>query len=620
MVTPSAEHREFSRIIERPLFLHFLNRELAESVGVTDTPASAEAVIKTLLLGTNAWLYTGLSILWESPAVQGSLLDFIGSLIAQDSLDVLSNVKSQPEFLTSREGRYEFDRTRYPMYFVKRQKRSRAVLSPTHVKPTSATKVIDARLRSWADNGNPALQAVVGRPLTTQITRELLSLLSERGERAITGALIEPRMSQLDSPMRLGPIVRRELAMEFTADYLNSVGGDIPTGVRGLSSFDSLTKSFPVFDVPLLRLVLQALGLAPYLRTGGHGKFWGRIQEWRNSGAHNRFCIQLYCALQAIAKLHRVADEPLLRSRVVIANAIRTAAASTRLPRPQVVTPEHAWVDMAALIEALGRVPGFSKQYERLRGSETMAGWDLLLVTATAIETAAVLEQLGTSGDAFHGRARSYIDLGLIGGARVALVQSEAGSVSPGASHSTAYQAMTELRPKAVVLLGIAFGVDSRKQTIGQILVSKQLELYEPARVGYSATSSAPVILPRGDRATASPALLSRFRAHAAQSNVRATFGLLLSGEKLIDNPAAVAELRQMYPEAIGGEMEGAGVYSAARERGVEWIVVKAICDWADGMKTVRKKSRQTLAASSAARFVLSCVQSGGFGAAADAW
>ena len=39
--------------------------------------------------------------------------------------------------------------------------------------------------------------------------------------------------------------------------------------------------------------------------------------------------------------------------------------------------------------------------------------------------------------------------------------------------------------------------------------------------------------------------------------------------------------------------MEGTGVYAAAYRNKVDWILVKAICDWADGNKDQEKEVRQ---------------------------
>ena len=69
----------------------------------------------------------------------------------------------------------------------------------------------------------------------------------------------------------------------------------------------------------------------------------------------------------------------------------------------------------------------------------------------------------------------------------------------------------------------------------------------------------------------------------------------------------------QLAPEARGGEMEAAGLYTAASERNIDWIVVKGICDWADGEKQVDKRKRQLIAATNASRFSIRCLSQGGF-------
>jgi nucleoside phosphorylase len=95
-------------------------------------------------------------------------------------------------------------------------------------------------------------------------------------------------------------------------------------------------------------------------------------------------------------------------------------------------------------------------------------------------------------------------------------------------------------------------------------------------------------------------------------------FGLILSGEKVLDHTPTVSALLAMEPEAIGGEMEGAGLYVAATQRQLRWGLIKAICDWADGQKGVDKKARQAQAARNAAAFALHVLAGGGF--APEAW
>ncbi len=124
-------------------------------------------------------------------------------------------------------------------------------------------------------------------------------------------------------------------------------------------------------------------------------------------------------------------------------------------------------------------------------------------------------------------------------------------------------------------------------QSIGDILLSKQIQLYDLQRVGRE-------IVLRGDKPHAAPRLINHFDAFSQVTwkGARVRPGLLLSGEKLIDDKDYRDQLVALQVEAVGGEMEGAGLYVASADHKVDWIVVKAICDWADG----NKKSQQEAA------------------------
>ncbi|HEU4322072.1 MAG TPA: tetratricopeptide repeat protein [Roseiflexaceae bacterium] len=252
---------------------------------------------------------------------------------------------------------------------------------------------------------------------------------------------------------------------------------------------------------------------------------------------------------------------------------------------------------------------------------------DILLVTATEVETLAVLELAERPWSRRPIAGVVYYDLGVLGGAAVWLVQSAMGSVGLGASAQTVQEGIAALRPVAVVMVGIAFGMATRSQRIGDVLVASQILLYEPQRVGVG--TDQPAIQPRGTRADVSPWLLSAFRSGCldwrpepaqtsrAVRSPRVHIGLVLSGEKLIDNTAVREQLRLIEPESIGGEMEGAGLYAAAQQRKVDWILVKAICDWADGRKAFDKRRRQRQAALHAAQFVFHVIRQGALARAA---
>lgn len=235
---------------------------------------------------------------------------------------------------------------------------------------------------------------------------------------------------------------------------------------------------------------------------------------------------------------------------------------------------------------------------------------DILIVTVTKVESQAVLatfkDATGQAARTETINGRVYRHLGEINGARILLGISGMGSGGLGGSQQEIARSIESLNPAAVIMVGIAFGVDEEKQKIGDVLVSEHLRLYDLQRVG------TPDVILRGSRPDASSWLLSYLRSadidwDEEQAKIR--FGLVLTGDKLVDNVDYRNQLISFEKEAIGGEMEGAGLYAACQDAKTDWILVKAICDWADGDKETDKKPRQKLAATNAAAFVLHALQ-----------
>ncbi|KUG17976.1 hypothetical protein ASZ90_012328 [hydrocarbon metagenome] len=234
---------------------------------------------------------------------------------------------------------------------------------------------------------------------------------------------------------------------------------------------------------------------------------------------------------------------------------------------------------------------------------------DILIVTTTTVESQALMkvfkEATGKDPNPVEISKRIYHDLGKVNGARIFMALSEMGSSGPGASQQAVQKGISALCPSAVILVGVAFGINEQKQAIGDILVSQQLLLYDLQRIGNEK------IIIRGDKPHSSTWLFNRFNNNAriywTRSKVHS--GPILTGEKLIDNVDYRDKLKTFEPEAIGGEMEGAGLYVACQDAKVDWILVKAICDWADGNKAQDKDKRQQLAADNAAQFVLDALK-----------
>ena len=232
----------------------------------------------------------------------------------------------------------------------------------------------------------------------------------------------------------------------------------------------------------------------------------------------------------------------------------------------------------------------------------------LVIVTVTKVESQAVFDAFLPDKDQRPKpqtiEGHTYFELDMVQDARVYMVQSEMGSGGLGASAQAVAKAIETLAPRAVIMVGIAFGVNQEKQAIGDVLVSQQLRLYDLQRVG-TRKGRAEIVL-RGDKPSASSNLINRFRGAELtwEGEAEIRFGPILTGEKLVDNQDFTKQLQSFEPEAIGGEMEGAGLYVACHDKKIDWILVKGICDWADGNKAEDKAARQQLAATNAAAFV----------------
>jgi nucleoside phosphorylase len=246
-------------------------------------------------------------------------------------------------------------------------------------------------------------------------------------------------------------------------------------------------------------------------------------------------------------------------------------------------------------------------EYEKL--SYLFDGQLILFVAVTDVEIDEIRSKL-TSLDGYSGVIKVFKDnytyyIGKFGKYAVALVQSSMGSMSSGGSILTVKMALDNIKSKIVIMIGIAFGVDENKQNIGDVLISETIIPYNLKRVGENET------IPRGVEEQASSLLISRFKSITTWENLlennnkaKTIIAKILSGEELIDNKLRRDELLRAYPEAKGGEMEGAGVVAACKNR-AEWIIAKGICDFADGQKGKDKKKRQQIAIESAVSLCL---------------
>jgi len=229
---------------------------------------------------------------------------------------------------------------------------------------------------------------------------------------------------------------------------------------------------------------------------------------------------------------------------------------------------------------------------------------DVLLLYVNDKERQAIVKAFTNLGEApapVRPQGLACLDLGRIDGRHILAMKTNMGSATPGGAAPKTQEAITKLNPDWIIAVGVAFGMDQGKTPIGTILVSNRVSCYEPQRVGQGQPIQRGVSVPVDGKLHD---FLHNVSTPPCWTGAKVRFGEILSGEKLIDDPVFKGQLRLAYPDAIGGEMEAAGILIAAHTAGGAWIIVKAVCDFADGNKGKGKEAKQTLAAANAAQFV----------------
>ncbi|XP_078366420.1 NLR family CARD domain-containing protein 4-like isoform X2 [Oculina patagonica] len=175
---------------------------------------------------------------------------------------------------------------------------------------------------------------------------------------------------------------------------------------------------------------------------------------------------------------------------------------------------------------------------------------------------------------------------------KVALIRCYKGSTGPGSSLITVKNAFTKLRPKGVISVGTCSGLNPKKTKLGDVVVSAKLTTYASKIVTSTEEQST------GMRSYVSRHFLDLIK-HAgdgweaplenpAAREVKVHCdGEFLSGPEQVSAGWRREELAKCYPLATAMEMEGEGIFTAAFDDQIEWLVVKGITDYADGTERV---------------------------------
>jgi adenosylhomocysteine nucleosidase len=239
---------------------------------------------------------------------------------------------------------------------------------------------------------------------------------------------------------------------------------------------------------------------------------------------------------------------------------------------------------------------------------------DVLLLVAIDAEMEALRVACADLGIAMHPRQwdplGNYFDLGIIGSDRVFAAQTRMGAIRHEGSAYKAILFQRAAQATSIIQVGMAFGIDPQRQSLGDVLVARTIFPYDDRII--RGGSGQPVIdYSRTKRRAAKTALVSLFEREIERGGhtFRTHVGTLLSGSARIFCGQFRDDLLKTIPPGrdriVGGDMEGMGLLSVSPADKPLWAVVKGISDFADEERDGIIETTRPLACQNAVRFVL---------------
>lgn len=499
--------------------------------------------------------YVGNSNLAESFSDFPSSVELVNELERLRCVKVLTTTISREEFMEARKRLYHKVQDRYPMYFSNSD-----ILFPTMPKvlKDSTTSVLQANILRRLDKNVPT-------PLIKKVDNIKSAILNRDGNGITIGIL--NRIIHLDriEHFHTGLLISEN----YNKRYLEVMGGCLIKGLPWINVFDDTSDGY--YDYWLFNGVLE-IAFIKYIK---------RIPKMRDQACEilklkeNQYFTMFQSMFYEIVRGMMIVkgDASLEAVRWELLQMLKP-----RLENLNEMTPEGALSCLQFVWSELER------KYEISFGKNCMKTVLYIVATDTEFDkVTSFYRERGARLEHFEIRENVYYNLGIIRKSQVFLVKSGMGAKKPDASILTIKAAIDELKPDYMIMVGIAFGlkeemivddVKSGNQHFGEVMVSSEIEDYGSFKILENG------MVERGPKIPSDPILLKRFS--TAFINWRKTkvhTGLIISADVLVNKLEFQKNLKERFPDAIGGEMEGCGFLANNNNFG-HWILVKAICDF----------------------------------------
>lgn len=537
----------------KPIYLHIFDRELrtVSKAQFTDDFV-ANVLLTAVLLGDS---YAANSNLAESIFEFPRSVQLAYELEKVGLVKVLTTVESSDEFIEEHQRLYHKVADHYPMYFNIKET----------VFPSQPLVLRDSTTEKLQSNLLGSLRKSVPTPLVSKVG-EVKNAINNRDENAITVGVISK-----GTP--LSPIEAHHVGLliseNYNKRYLEAMNGCLIKGLPYISHFDQCSSEkfyyelyAPVLTRAYIRFVAQEADVQKQVQM---------IVSIKENPIHR-------CVIEMLYSLNCTLLEQYGEDKIREIARLLNDEVVQAMGQLQQCNPQQTLETQLACIDRMKHIHKIDLNIEMEQSIKK-----ILYIVATETEFQKVIDFYKDKGITLRHldfKENIYWDLGMIGKNHVYMVKSGMGAKRPDGSILTISQAVSELSPDYMIMIGIAFGMkedpehpeNPKAQKIGDILVSTEIEDYGTCKITDGG------IVERGSKIPANPALVKRFtQAVALWDGAKVRPGLIITNDKLVNKLEFVQGLKERFKDAIGGEMEGCGFLANYKN---PWILVKAICDF----------------------------------------
>ncbi len=569
-------------IINSPIFLHFLNRELRETENVQYSDEQLYNLLIVSLFMTSEYIYIGDAIVWEDYAVFPKTINLLKIMEKYGLAFFVGTDIKVESFLEKRRRLYSHDKKRYPVYFM--DKIAEPLWGMHHKRIDSDTTAILAKKLFDIANGFTDQQ---NYPFTNRDRDIIADRLEYRRKNniAVTYSLFRSRRISAQSGLGL----RRNIIINYNQRYLDALNGKIVTGIRGIEYYDSFQNSGLLYDFNLYYYLLSKLGIVNqrdvFQESYEHKIFTLRLSEYE-------IYRELVFEIKKIANGLYYMDTNGL-NHVDFLNRNISKLSDSLLAREKL----FSLCRFASLLCMENNI--FKEGYEKMSDTSRR----ILVIAASPLEYKILRRVAKEFGFDFEDKQLeknenfSYAECYSTLDSKVFLARTDMGALNASVSIG---QLVDRLNTTYIIMGGICAGMRPDEQHIGDVIIASKMHEYDLSKkTDYKRIS-------RGNTLNPNRYLYDNFLLESYETETMAIdTGLFISSNTLANSQNYMDEVLLEYPDAKGYEMEGAGLMHICQLLMDKWILVKAICDWGYD----KTDSDQEMAAYNSYRFIFNTIK-----------